>query len=198
MLHDDAFDAGWASHALDFVTGGLSQAEDFFWLSQDDCCRELEVGVQLFFGGGLDLRLEELNYRLSSWFGGSDLPLAAAVSSQGEVELSDELFVAATQVAFARLDANVHQLSLLGLLEPLFDVERLLVGFLKGRLLFFPFRKTYRLVGELDISAADVARGVIRRRHLDSAHERRQAVQEGRVGLLGLKRAVIFSELLKI
>ena len=61
MPHDDAFDVDGVSHALAFVAGGLSQADDFFWLSQDDCCRELETGVQLFFGGGLDLRLEELN-----------------------------------------------------------------------------------------------------------------------------------------
>ena len=57
--------------------------------------------------------------------------MAAAMSSQGEVELPYELLVAAPQVAFSRLNADVHELALLGLLEPLFDVEWLLVGFLK-------------------------------------------------------------------
>ena len=61
------------------------------------------------------------------------------MSSQGEVELSYELLVAAPQVAFSRLNADVHELALLGLLEPLFDVEWLLVGFLKREVIPFSF-----------------------------------------------------------
>jgi len=117
------------------------------------------------------------------------LPLAAW-PSQGEVEHLDELFVAASQVALSRLDANVHQFALLGLLEPLLDVEWSLMGLLKKEKLdpFLRFiKRTYRLVDELDVAATDVRRAVIRRRHLHPAHEGRQAVQEGRVGLLGLK-----------